>query len=196
MTEIKRDIPVRPVPRARSGAPISDLLRRREDTILRPTNAPLIGVDNHHESKAASARRNAEVIRAMGLGHQLERRWTSINARYLQDQLRAADASGGIGAVSKILRLLLQSGISGDAPDPGPLPVITRDTFVLAVPWLLVALLAIGVGASFFLRWRRKVEERRAADWDAYHQANAATTADVTAVSEAAAGPETNQGAQ
>lgn len=60
-----------------------------------------------------SARRNAEVIQAMGLGPQMQRRWDEINARYLSDQLAATDAAGGMGSVSKVLRLLLQSGILG-----------------------------------------------------------------------------------
>jgi ATP-binding cassette subfamily C protein len=60
-----------------------------------------------------AARRNAEVIRAMGLGPQLQRRWSELNATHLSDQLEASDAVGGISAISKILRLLLQSGMLG-----------------------------------------------------------------------------------
>ncbi len=59
------------------------------------------------------ARRNAEVIRAMGLGPQLQRQWATINGRYLTQQLAASDATTGIGAFSKVARLLLQSGILG-----------------------------------------------------------------------------------
>jgi dihydroorotate dehydrogenase (fumarate) len=84
--------------------------------------------------------------------------------------------ASGVPAVGYVItHMLLQSGISGDAPDPGPLPVINRDAFTLAVPWLLVALIAIGVGVYFLLRWRRTVEAQRAAEWDAYQQAEAAT---------------------
>ena len=60
-----------------------------------------------------ATRRNAEVIRAMGLGPQMQAKWAELNARYLGDQLRASDASGGIGSFSKVLRMLLQSGILG-----------------------------------------------------------------------------------
>ncbi len=60
-----------------------------------------------------SARRNAEVIHAMGLGPQMQRRWNEINTRYLSEQLEASDAAGGMSAISKVLRLLLQSGILG-----------------------------------------------------------------------------------
>jgi len=58
-------------------------------------------------------RRNAEVIRAMGLGERMNERWQRLSGRYLADQLKAADAAGGIGTVTKILRMGLQSGILG-----------------------------------------------------------------------------------
>ncbi|MEQ1576346.1 MAG: type I secretion system permease/ATPase [Hyphomicrobium sp.] len=60
-----------------------------------------------------ATRRNAEVIRAMGLGPQMQAKWADLNARYLGDQLKASDAAGGIGSFSKVLRMLLQSGILG-----------------------------------------------------------------------------------
>ena len=60
-----------------------------------------------------AARRNAEVIRAMGLGPQMHRRWAEINAQHLLDHLKAADTIGGVSAVSKIVRMLMQAGILG-----------------------------------------------------------------------------------
>jgi ATP-binding cassette, subfamily C, type I secretion system permease/ATPase len=60
-----------------------------------------------------AARRNAEVVRAMGLGGQLQKRWTELNDTHLSEQLKAADVVGGIGTLSKVLRLVLQSGMLG-----------------------------------------------------------------------------------
>ena len=60
-----------------------------------------------------ATRRNAEVIHAMGLGPQMQAKWAELNARYLGDQLKASDAAGGIGSASKVLRMLLQSGMLG-----------------------------------------------------------------------------------
>lgn len=60
-----------------------------------------------------AARRNAEVIRAMGLDRRMVDRWEPINERYLVDQIAMSDAATGIGTMSKVLRLLLQSGILG-----------------------------------------------------------------------------------
>jgi ATP-binding cassette subfamily C protein len=58
-------------------------------------------------------RRNAEVIRALGLEKRMQDRWEALNTRHLTDQLGASDAAGGMGTVSKVLRLFLQSGILG-----------------------------------------------------------------------------------
>lgn len=60
-----------------------------------------------------AARRNAEVVQAMGLGNRMVDNWEKVNERYLVDQISMSDAAGGIGSVSKVLRLLLQSGILG-----------------------------------------------------------------------------------
>ena len=105
----------------------------------------------------------------------------------------------GVPAVGYLISsLLLQSSITGDAPDPGPLPVIHRDAFTLALPWLVVALIVVGVGFILLLRWRRTVNEQRAAEWDAYHQASAAdpTEESTDPSGRRAAAAEANRGAQ
>lgn len=58
-------------------------------------------------------RRNAEVIKAMGLGPSMQQKWRELSGHYMADQLKAADAAGGIGTFTKIIRMLLQSGILG-----------------------------------------------------------------------------------
>ena len=63
--------------------------------------------------QAESSRRNAEAIKAMGMAAPLARRWAAVNDKYLLAQERAADASGGLGALSKVLRFLLQSLVLG-----------------------------------------------------------------------------------
>jgi ATP-binding cassette subfamily C protein len=55
------------------------------------------------------ARRNAEVVHAMGMGQWIGSRWSEANARYLAYQQRTSDVAGGFGAMSKVLRMLLQS---------------------------------------------------------------------------------------
>lgn len=60
-----------------------------------------------------SVRRNAEVIQAMGLGDQMAQRWKAISAKNLTASLAVSDAASGIGTLSKVMRMVLQSGMLG-----------------------------------------------------------------------------------
>jgi ATP-binding cassette subfamily C protein len=55
------------------------------------------------------SRRNAEVLRSMGMTARMSARWGSSNNQYLDAQQQAADVGGGFGALSRVLRMLLQS---------------------------------------------------------------------------------------
>lgn len=57
--------------------------------------------------------RNAEVMRAMGLTNRMVERWLNANSRHLMAQERSSDIVGGIGTVSKVIRLVLQSAVLG-----------------------------------------------------------------------------------
>lgn len=55
-----------------------------------------------------------------------------------------------------------------DDTDPAsqlPVAPVSRDTFLLAVPWLVVIALALGVLVFLGLRWRRRRDEARAEAW-------------------------------
>jgi PrtD family type I secretion system ABC transporter len=60
---------------------------------------------------AASSRRNAEVLVAMGMAGRLNKRWSEANENYLAGNQRSSDVSGGLGAVAKVLRMMLQSSV-------------------------------------------------------------------------------------
>ncbi len=60
---------------------------------------------------AATGQRNAEVVRAMGLGDRIGARWAEANTHHLAAQQSASDVTVGLGALSKMLRMILQSGI-------------------------------------------------------------------------------------
>lgn len=51
---------------------------------------------------------------------------------------------------------------------------VRRDTVTFAVPWSLLILVGVGVATWLLLRWRRRVDERRAEEWMAYTEAQAA----------------------
>jgi len=58
-----------------------------------------------------ASRRNAEALTAMGMTGRIARRWNDLNRNYVAASGHAGDVAGGLGAASKILRLLLQSSI-------------------------------------------------------------------------------------
>lgn len=60
-----------------------------------------------------ASRRNAEVVQALGLGMRLEARWREANAAYLDANRKAGDIAGGLGSLSKTLRMILQSAVLG-----------------------------------------------------------------------------------
>ena len=60
---------------------------------------------------AESGRRNAEVLAAMGMQERLARKWDEANRAYMREQRRISDVAGGFGTVSKVFRMILQSGV-------------------------------------------------------------------------------------
>jgi len=64
-------------------------------------------------SIAEAGRRNAEVLQAMGMAPRMGKIWGEANAKYLLSQQQTSDVAGGLGAISKVLRFALQSGVLG-----------------------------------------------------------------------------------
>ena len=60
---------------------------------------------------AAAGRRNAEVLRAMGMGGHVGNRWSAANRDYLIANERASDIASGLGGISKVFRTILQSAV-------------------------------------------------------------------------------------
>jgi ATP-binding cassette subfamily C protein len=58
-----------------------------------------------------ASRRNAEAITAMGMAGRISKRWYDLNRNFVAASGRASDVGGGLGAFSKVLRMLLQSAI-------------------------------------------------------------------------------------
>ncbi|SEL28776.1 type I secretion system permease/ATPase [Roseovarius nanhaiticus] len=62
---------------------------------------------------ADSNARNAEVLKAMGFASRAVARFTALNDKHLELQTRTSDISGTYSAISRVLRMLLQSAILG-----------------------------------------------------------------------------------
>jgi len=80
------------------------------------TKKPL-GEANMHAIKAASfaeaSLKNSEVLAAMGMLPGIRRRWRASQDKALLLQAQASDSAGGISALTKFIRLLLQSSMLG-----------------------------------------------------------------------------------
>jgi ATP-binding cassette subfamily C protein len=62
---------------------------------------------------ADSNARNAEVIKAMGFAHRAVDRFNDVNGEHLELQTKVNDISGTFAAISRVLRMLLQSAVLG-----------------------------------------------------------------------------------
>ena len=62
---------------------------------------------------ADAGRRNAEVMRAMGMAGRMGVMWGDANTKYMASQSRVADVAGGLGSFSRVLRFTLQSLVLG-----------------------------------------------------------------------------------
>jgi len=60
---------------------------------------------------ASAGRRNAEVLRAMGMARRIGKHWSQMNDDYLAANARASDVASGLGGVSKVFRTILQSAV-------------------------------------------------------------------------------------
>lgn len=80
------------------------------------SNKPLVAASQAGGQRLAlaeMARQNAESLTAMGMSPHLSSRYQMLNDTYLAHQLKAADAAGGVGNVTRVLRMMLQSMVLG-----------------------------------------------------------------------------------
>lgn len=60
---------------------------------------------------AEAGRRNAEVLQAMGMTGRMGVRWNVANDKYMDSQGQTSDVAASLGAMSRVLRMLLQSSV-------------------------------------------------------------------------------------
>ena len=78
------------------------------------TRGPTRAAVTHAASRMAVAeasRRNAEALQAMGMISRFSGIWAAANAKYMHHQQDGSDIAGGLAAASRVLRMLLQSGV-------------------------------------------------------------------------------------
>jgi len=62
---------------------------------------------------AEASRNNSEVFHALGMSRRMSARWRAENEQFCKAQGRLSDVTGGLGAIAKVLRLVLQSAVLG-----------------------------------------------------------------------------------
>ena len=78
------------------------------------TKKPMLDTTQHALTRNGLAEisiRNAEAIASMGMSARIAGRWAEANRRYMSSHRKASDVSGGLGAMSKCLRMMIQSGV-------------------------------------------------------------------------------------
>jgi ATP-binding cassette subfamily C protein PrsD len=60
---------------------------------------------------AQASQRNAEVVQVMGMSERLSALWERRNADFREENRRTSDIGNGYGALSKVFRMALQSGV-------------------------------------------------------------------------------------
>ena len=60
---------------------------------------------------AEASRQNAEVVVAMGLVRRMGDQWGDANRSYMAAQMQASDVGGGLSALARVLRMILQSAV-------------------------------------------------------------------------------------
>src|SRR6185437_662004 len=93
------------------GAVILVTLTLITEFLSRQPAREALGLAARRNDLAVASRRNAEVLVAMGMAGRLTRRWSEANEKYLAGNQRASDVIGGLGAMSKVLRMTLQSAV-------------------------------------------------------------------------------------
>jgi ATP-binding cassette subfamily C protein PrsD len=93
------------------GAIILGIITMLTETMTREPTRTATGFAMTRTSLAEASRRNAEVLTAMGMTSRIGALWSEANTKYLASQRRASDVGGGFGSASKVLRMMLQSGV-------------------------------------------------------------------------------------
>jgi ATP-binding cassette subfamily C protein PrsD len=96
---------------ALAGAIILGVLALFTEIMTRAPSREAVESAITRSALAEVSRRNAETLTALGMSQQFAALWRDANADYMNSQRRASDVTGGFGAMSKVFRLMVQSGV-------------------------------------------------------------------------------------
>src|SRR5882757_9320457 len=95
------------------GATILTSMTLMSEFLTRGPSRTAVTQAGARNSLAEAGRRNAEALQAMGMAPRMAKIWGDVNGKYLASHQRTSDVAGGLGAISKVLRFMLQSGVLG-----------------------------------------------------------------------------------
>jgi len=93
------------------GAVFLALLTIGADAVTVRLNSEAAQANSRRSLLAEAGHRNAEIVKAMGLGKRLGAAFSDANAVYLSKQQTMTDKSNGLATLTRIFRLIMQSGI-------------------------------------------------------------------------------------
>jgi ATP-binding cassette, subfamily C, type I secretion system permease/ATPase len=96
---------------ALGGAIVLIALTLTTEMLMRAPSKAATEAAMMRNSLAEASRRNAEALTAMGMVGRMAQRWGDANRKFLQNQRLTNDVGGSLGAISKVLRMMLQSGV-------------------------------------------------------------------------------------
>jgi PrtD family type I secretion system ABC transporter len=106
---------------------------------------------------AEASRRNAEVVHAMGMSRRLAALWGEANSGHGNSQRRAADITGGLGSISRVLRMMLQSAVLGVG---GYVVIMQEATAGIIIAGAILASRAVAPVELAISHWRGLVAAR------------------------------------
>ena len=95
------------------GAVVIFALALATDLTVRNLTQRVAEAASRRVATIEAARRNAEVVRALGMAGRLGERWAAINRAYDTARLKVQDRSVGFSGFSRVFRMMFQSGVLG-----------------------------------------------------------------------------------
>lgn len=96
---------------ALAGALVLLVLTLSSELMLRNPTKRLVQLTTNRWELAEAGRRNADLLHAMGMRRAYAERFDAVHQKYVEENLRTSGVTSSFGAVSKIFRLALQSGM-------------------------------------------------------------------------------------
>jgi ATP-binding cassette subfamily C protein len=95
------------------GAVVISTLTLVTDKLTRGPSKAAVTLAAARHKLAEAARRNAALVCALGMRRRMTEQWLHANDAYLEGQQAANDLVSGLGSLSRVLRVMMQSAVLG-----------------------------------------------------------------------------------